>query len=673
MDRRLVVPGENDPQPRPGGFMHTKRRRQPRRCAAPIFVLASLAGLLPGVAPAGTDVLFSDSAEAAVTLAGRAVGPQPLANAAVEVRVGTRIFTTTADASGNFSLFVNTLFDGGDVIDVVARGTGAQSSVAWRTAPGPIDDAQRRAGADGILSRDEDPFVDATPRSTAVASALQLAGNGTLPRGSAAFERSARALQWLYIDALAAMLQLYGEGLAPLPSNVADTVAAVDGIVRVQAAYRDWTDRNSFSPPCTVQPEPPVCRAARLVRTDPAIAPAEPVPQDENLTRYFGWWNTSATQDSVRFGATTADLWTLDGARTAAVPVTADSGAYTVRVGFADRRALRSVDSFVVPPGGGSQVLQRREVYAYHYRFARAPGGQRLSAVGESFRNRYPNNPNLPDEDFPVGALGGIALAVAEGALPAALGTPPPIAGQRLLLPIGKAPAAGSGWLLEYDVAQLSAGGAVTFERSPVTASFTLTNDPWTLTLQVADAPAVEQQITLVNEERPGVWRVRVSAREQGAGAPSLFGIGLLSLALPASEGFVPADFPASWDASVNSHLCSGPLGRIEDLTPQGQFANCFPRFGYNLAVGGGGTNFTGGSLLPLTWTLPGGVDTGRLRVDRLNAAGTSVSNRRAWQVVRKGASDWLVLENVSFSPPTPPPLPPFVRSSRLVIFSRLP
>jgi hypothetical protein len=108
-------------------------------------------------------------------------------------------------------------------------------------------------------------------------------------------------------------------------------------------------------------------------------------------------------------------------------------------------------------------------------------------------------------------------------------------------------------------------------------------------------------------------------------------------------------------------------------VTPQGQFADCFPRFGYNLAVGGGGTNINGGSLLPLTWTLPGGVDTGRLRIDRLNAAGTSISNRRAWQVVRKGAGDWLVLENVSFSPPTPPAVPPFARSSRLVIFSRLP
>jgi len=257
-----------------------------RRRAAAFVIVASLAGLSPGFACAGTDVLFTDSTEAAVTIAGRAVGPQPLANATVQIRVGTSVFTTTADAGGNFSLFVKTLFDGGDPVDIVARGSGAQSAVVWRTTPGPIDDAQRRAGADGILSRDEDPFVDATPRSTAVASALQLAGNGTLPRGSAAFERSARALQWTYIDALAAMLQLYGEGLAPLPANVADTAAAVDGIVRVQAAYLDWRDRNFFSPPCTVQPEPPVCRAARLVRTDPAIAPAEPVPQDENLNTH---------------------------------------------------------------------------------------------------------------------------------------------------------------------------------------------------------------------------------------------------------------------------------------------------------------------------------------------------------------------------------------------------
>jgi hypothetical protein len=634
------------------------------------FVVVALAGLTPGAARAGEAALFVDSAEAAVTIAGRAVGPQPLANAAVEVRVGSRTFTATADAGGNFSVFANTLFDGGDPVEIVARGSGAQSGVAWRTTPGPIEDAQRRAGADGILSRDEDPFVDATPRSTAIAATLQLAGGGSLPRGAAAFQKAARALQWNYLGSLSAMLLLYGDGSVPLPSGVADTAAAVDGLARIQGTYAAWVVAER-GVSCTSQPEPAVCRARRQVNTDGAITPADSVPQDDVLSAATGWSNVTRISNAVRFSSGTADVWRFDGNRVDDIPTAADTGAWTIRVGFPDQRALFSTDSFPFNPTVGAQVLQRREVYALHYRSTRGPGGQRLMAVGESFRNRYPNNPTLPDEIFPVSPAGGISTAIADGALPAALGPGPVVANQRLVLPVAKAPAAGVGWLLEYDVGQF-AGGGVSFERSPVTASFSFVPDPWGLTLQVSDSPPVEQRISLVNEERPGVWRVRVSARVAGAGEEAILGDALLTAALPLSEGFSAGDVPASYDANINSDRCSGPLGRIEELVPVDASPFCFPRVGWALAPGGTGINI-GNSDLPLTWSLPGGADTGRLRMDRLNLSGTSISNRRGWQIVRRGANELLVLENVNFSPPTPPPLPAFIRTTRLTIFTRLP
>lgn len=633
----------------------------PRACAA---MIACVLGL-PSAFATQPELIFRDGGERGVWLDGTAFAAAPLAAATVEASVAGATVSTVSDAQGRYQLFLEVPgATPSATIVLTARGVGPQAAQVWQSPLGPIDEAADRAGVDEVLVRSEDPFVDLTPRTTAIAAALREGGGGTISQNGPAFKTAARAVQHQFVIPLARMLHLYAEGAEPLPTAISDTLAAVASMGEIQRVYARHQEILQTAGTC-VPPTSAFCLALQRYNFDTALVPIS-APGLGVIFSSFGPWQRGAWPvDAVRIDGSTATLWaafpeptSLDG-----VPVLAGPDAWPVRVGFPDERALTTSVSFPTRPGLG-QVRQLREVYAFHYRFTRGPGGDLLVASGQSFRNRYPDHPQLPTEDFPVSVLGFSAVVWSADTMvaPQPSMIPRLSGGQRWLLPVATAAAAPQPWLLQNEVGVLDAGGGIQLERSTVAATWAQAANG-TLTLDLAQQPPVRLTVSFINEEEPGNWRVLVRARRTGQSDDEIVGSAILMQALPLESGFQTADLSGRRIRSeVNAQSCGGPLGTIEALLPVFPAPGasfCFPRFGWSffatgVAASGQPPPTTPPTSLPTIWSILPAPNTGIVYFDRRNNANAPLT-WRTWRLLRRVGDRAFVLEDFEFaSPPAP-------------------
>lgn len=611
------------------------------------------------------DLIFSEGGEAGFVVRGKAFAAEPLANAEVEARFDGRVIRTNTDSQGNYELAVWSLANRSSTVILTVRGSGPQTSQIYQSVLGPIDETQPRAGVDGVLVRAEDPFVDLTPRTTAFSAAFREGGGGVIPGTAASYHRIARAIQVWYVNNLAVMLHLYATGAESFPAGIANTLDAVGSMASIQRTYARYNEFINATNACP-QPLTAFCMALSLYNTDENLAPSTSPVNQLLYSSFSPWDRVSSSQGAIQFAGATADIWYFDGTKSINVPVSEGIPAWPTRVGFPDQRSLRTSVSFPFNSTIGGQVRELRESYAQHYRFTRGPSGQMLAAIGESFRLRYPDHPQLSTREFPVSELGGSASPLLEGSPTAALNSGRPAsAGQRILLPVATAPVNQQPWLLQYDIAEFNAQGMLTFERTPVTGTWSTLSDG-SLQISVAQQPPVQMVLKYFNEEEPGVWRLSVLARRQGETADEISGTGLLTVAAPRQPGFIASDFATRrWRSEINGSFCGGPLGSIENLVPTSLFPFCNPPFGWQFLTDGTAFNLPGEPLTPPRrfWSMLGGANLGLIYIEGRLSNGTP-NQWRAWQRVQSTGNRHLVLED--FSNALPLPVFAIGRSSRL-------
>ena len=130
-------------------------RGAPRRLGAlgAILLMTQLAAC--GGGGGDDDTPPPTPATVALTFKGT-VTDAPIANAAVTVKVGDQSFTTTADANGVYSIEVEIEEDDADgFVTLSARGAGDQAFVEFTSLAGSFAALAEQAGADDILTADE--------------------------------------------------------------------------------------------------------------------------------------------------------------------------------------------------------------------------------------------------------------------------------------------------------------------------------------------------------------------------------------------------------------------------------------------------------------------------------------------------------------------------------------
>jgi len=163
------------------------------------------------------DRIFDSSFGAALSIEGSVGYPTALANAAVELHFGAAVNAARTDVNGHYVVAVDLADLSPDAImELLARGTGAQSRIVWASPLGPADRLLSLAGPGNRSTAAMDPFVNLNPRTTVAAAAIRAANGGVPVDTAAAFYRAARSRQPL-TDTFVIGLALIARGDLALP------------------------------------------------------------------------------------------------------------------------------------------------------------------------------------------------------------------------------------------------------------------------------------------------------------------------------------------------------------------------------------------------------------------------------------------------------------------------
>lgn len=160
--------------------------------------------------------------QARMTLAGTAADA-PLAQAAVKVAVGDDEFSTTTDADGRWRVEV-TADDQADVVRIEATGTGAQSTVKLVGYAGTAGAVAEDIDAAGVVSAADEPGLDVSHMSTAIAALISRGKEGA-PKTGEALDTALATVSPDAVATLATLLQQIIDHGEPLPAGQADTWA----------------------------------------------------------------------------------------------------------------------------------------------------------------------------------------------------------------------------------------------------------------------------------------------------------------------------------------------------------------------------------------------------------------------------------------------------------------
>lgn len=203
-----------------------------------------------------------------VTLRGQVVD-SPIANAVVTAAVGSRSFTATADAQGNYSLPIEVPQDAGaSFVTLNADGVGAQAFVELVSLAGDLSTLIAAAGSDGVLTAAESFVTQVTNVSTAEAVLLQQANGGQPITSTAQKSQLATGINGGDVLDLATAIKLAVDSPSsyPLPSGQATTLTLA---LNTEA-------REAFIASAQAQDPAVFQQTATAVAADPAVTPPLP-------------------------------------------------------------------------------------------------------------------------------------------------------------------------------------------------------------------------------------------------------------------------------------------------------------------------------------------------------------------------------------------------------------
>lgn len=604
-----------------------------------------------------SDAIFNSGWESGISLQGSVGYPGPLANATVELHLGSYVATTATKTDGTYKLLVEQQFLAPVTIaELIAFGHGADVAKVWASPLGPSD-RLAALGSDGVVTFAEEPFLNLNPRSTALAAALR-AYNGFVPIGDkATFYKAARSYQD-YVQDLTYALAMVARGDQVLPAGVANLFEAVATLAPSQRLYAD--EQILANVDCSTTPTAPICVVRAALPTDPAIIPT--YPWNDGRTYFFGLegFNSSLDQPNVgRPHVGTADFLRPDGTFVTTDSTLQADGSYLLTL--AGGAAIVAGDDYQnIPPYG--QVHVHDEVIAIHVRSPRGPGGQTESQGAGDHRVTYPDNPGIQPQPVFYSDTYGLPRYTGNDALPPELvADAPTIANHGFVLasPFAVPVASGFDTPYGYDVYMFGTSSGST-KRQAKAYTFSVTG-PASFSIDFS-ADATTLDVQFINEESPGIW---VASMHASGPSSERFFVGLL-METSGAGGLGPY-MPGTYQADVNEYACGGPYATLDALT--GNPNGCTPPFGWIFTAASTVNRLRNGSPWG-EWQLPGGADTGRLLFATPGFSATPILQIRGWELVRSnGSSDGWVLENVTVNPDGSTNAPPvsFKPTARLV------
>lgn len=564
------------------------------------------------------DRIFSAGFSPTLRLSGYAGYPAPLANANVELHFGDNYNIVRAGTDGTFVAGVETNQLGADtLVELVARGTGADAAIVWASPLGPASRLVDMADTDGQVTFDQEPFLHLNPRTTVAAAGIHAFAAGPDALDLPTFYRAIRARQ-VFTNELVYALAMVARGTLALPSGSSDTYAAASSLGASQQLYagEQASYRSNFD--CSLSPPTAYCEVATTLPSDPAIVPGHAWNDGETYSAITPFASVAWPQVAFVPSGATAHVVGFDSAGTIA-NVSGSNGSYTLT--RQDGHPFQSYD--VYPLIGELQVREHHDVVDVRVRVALGPAAQSEMALAIDQNVTYPDNPEIPP--FTLNGLLTSPMASSADALaPVLADALPDISNGLFVLPVAFTPTdvnlTGAG----YDVAYFRPDGSGTTERTA--EPFTWIQNPAShaVTLDFVDR---EVTVSFLNEEESSVWRVGVQIFDIDSAAH------FDGVMVPYNAfGWTGDTAPGLYQNVINGHYCVGPFGGLDELA---DFSLCTPPFGFSLANGGVADSLDGTPYG--TWT----VDAlGRLLLTRADDG-----QHRGWEQVFTGADGalWLL------------------------------
>ena len=172
--------------------------------------------------------------EAVLTLNGNA-SDNPIANGSVTATVGTRNFTATTDASGNFVLPLRTS-TASDFVTLVASGAGTQSTVKLASLVGDVATLAKSTSS-GQVGMDAVPAIGVTHITSAFMALATKSNGGVAPASAQQLKDATPKVDIADVMRLATAIKLSADNGVALPAGVTDTLALVNSDASVNAVY----------------------------------------------------------------------------------------------------------------------------------------------------------------------------------------------------------------------------------------------------------------------------------------------------------------------------------------------------------------------------------------------------------------------------------------------------
>lgn len=631
--------------------MQTQNKAISRR-ATQLWLSALLltAVVTPAVGVSLSDTIFAGGAEPQLVIEGKIGYPLPLAGAIIEARFAGRVATASSRADGTYSLGIELPgLPVGSIVELIGFGTGANTQQVWASPIGPLDRLRSVANSVGRVNASIDPFVNLTPRTTAIAGAIRAYG-GFMPASTeASYYRAARGYQH-HVSDLSLALALAAKGALTLPASATNYFDAVNSLQAMQQLYASFYDAGVD---CTVSPQLPYCQVTSSLPVDDGVSPLTTVSNFIDYSPYSGYDSSSRATQAYRFtGPGAAIFYTQDGM---AITVNvASTGNGILRLEKSDGTPL-SQESYLdwqySPP-----IQAIAQTMALKVRPSIGPAGQTEHGIGYAYRTIWPSRPDLAPVNYEYLALpqhiGGDAMpSVLVSAIPS-------IAGKRLLLPLGQLQTSDPAWTnsIGYDIHHFSAGTSGYTDRSNLPFTYSVTPDGF-----LVNYGSFVANVRYINEEDPGIWRVE--SRVSGNGIDAV--VSGLMLEATGSSPFANGNVVGQFLAELNGGSCAGPLGRVTILA---SYTNCYEGNGWLLASNNTVTRLPEMELFG-NWSLAAGTDTGRLLLTRTYSGSTTINQRRGWERIRQVGNQSWILENVTNLTSGVPGVPPvaFTPTSRLI------
>ena len=636
----------------------------PRCTLRTLLLLTAVAAPLAHAIPTPADRLFSNGFSQALVIEGSAGYPGPLANARVEAHFGDVVAITNTAADGTYRVGIEIdLIDPDSIVELIARGSGAQSHLAWASPLGPAERLLTLAGADFRIGFADDPFVYLSPRSTVAAAAARAFNNWQLINDRATFWRAVRNRPQLNNSLLSA-LALVARGALPLPAGADDTFKAVSSFEMSRALLSSfWVLSNSKD--CLDAPDSDYCDVVTNLPTDAHMFPSAAWVPGELYSPVMASYTAARDVSGVTPNATGATVLSAslgNGRAVEAAAIVLPDGGYELTPADGGVFYSELWDEHI--GGVGPPVTVRVETTRIYFRLVLGPGGQVELVQSDDSRKVYPDNPEIPDTYIPY-ARNRMPVLSGNNPLPPELqGALPSLAGSRFVFPspLARPLDASTDWdaLHGYDfhVFGTDAGMA---ERSDQPFTFAVTSaDSFTV-----DSNGRHGEFRFINEEEPGVWRVRMHV------TGSDFENVVDGILIPADAGPLnAANVLGSWRSRIGRDQCLGPY---DDLN------QCSSNLVFTFQADGTGTRGNQSQNWPGNWSLATGSDTGRLLFEWWYPSYNPpfLYERRGWELVHESGGQRWVLETFNLYPdgedfpPAPPPPIVFNPGVRLIRYDR--